>query len=108
MTYARRKKLYGYMFIMPWVVGFLVFQLTPMVWSLFLSFNYYDIITPVEADRHAGIVTFSPRRESSASLFEQLRGAGVACALRGGGVRFSPHYYTPRKKLFAALELLSG
>ena len=28
------------------------------------------------------------------------------CALRGGGVRFSPHYYTPRKQLFKALELL--
>ncbi len=68
----------------------------------------FEIITPMEADRHAGIVTFRPRRESSTSLFDLLRGAGVACALRGGGVRFSPHYYTPRKKLFTALELLAG
>ncbi len=68
----------------------------------------FEIITPMEADRHAGIVTFRPHRESSASLFDLLRAAGVACALRGGGVRFSPHYYTPRKKLFTALELLHG
>jgi len=32
----------------------------------------------------------------------------VACALRGGGVRFSPHFYTPRKQLFSALQLLDG
>ncbi|MGB5259288.1 MAG: aminotransferase class V-fold PLP-dependent enzyme [Gammaproteobacteria bacterium] len=68
----------------------------------------FEIITPVEAHRHAGIVTFRPRREAPASLFDMLRAAGVACALRGGGVRLSPHYYTPRKKLFGALELLAG
>jgi len=67
-----------------------------------------DVITPVETDRYAGIVTFRPLDESVESLFDSLRAAGVACALRGGGVRFSPHYYTPRKKLFAALELVTG
>jgi selenocysteine lyase/cysteine desulfurase len=68
----------------------------------------FEILTPVEADRHAGIVTFRSRRESPASLFDMLHTAGVACALRGGGVRFSPHFYTPRKQLFGALELLAG
>ncbi|MDX1697290.1 MAG: aminotransferase class V-fold PLP-dependent enzyme [Thiohalobacterales bacterium] len=67
----------------------------------------FEIITPVEEARHAGIVTFRPRREGCGSLFDELQQAGVACALRGGGIRFSPHYYTPRKKLFTALELLA-
>ena len=68
----------------------------------------FDIITPRAPDRHAGIVTFRPRGETAGSLFNLLRAAGVACAVRGGGVRFSPHYYTPRKQLFTAMELLIG
>lgn len=66
----------------------------------------FDIITPVKSGQHAGIVTFRPRREPPRALFDVLQAANVACALRGGGVRFSPHYYTPRNKLFTALELL--
>jgi selenocysteine lyase/cysteine desulfurase len=66
----------------------------------------YELITPAPEHRHAGIVTFCPRDESAESLFSKLTGAQVSCALRGGGVRFSPHYYTPRKHLVRALDLL--
>jgi selenocysteine lyase/cysteine desulfurase len=65
-----------------------------------------ELITPAADDRHAGIVTFRPRNESVQSLFERLGDANVLCAPRGGGVRFSPHYYTPREHLVTALELL--
>ena len=30
------------------------------------------------------------------ALFRHLQAHGVICALRGGGIRFSPHFYTPR------------
>ena len=68
----------------------------------------YQLITPTAEHRHAGIVTFRPLNETAESLFEMLSGENVSCALRGGGIRFSPHFYTPRKRLFAALELLDG
>ena len=68
----------------------------------------FELITPAREHRHAGIVTFRPRDESPESLFGRLTGAQVSCALRGGGVRFSPHYYTPRKHLCRALELLDA
>ena len=68
----------------------------------------YRLLTPPGGNRHGGIVTFLPLCESPESLFEMLTGQHVACALRGGGIRFSPHFYTPRKKLFKALELLDG
>ncbi len=68
--------------------------------------NDFEIITPTDTDRYAGIVTFRSRREPPEVLFEQLRTQHVMCALRGGGIRFSPHFYTPRKRLFRALELL--
>ena len=67
----------------------------------------YHLLTPPEDARHAGIITFRPLEESPEALFEMLTGQNVACALRGGGVRFSPHFYTPRKKLHSALDLLS-
>jgi hypothetical protein len=30
--------------------------------------------------------------------------AGILCAFRGGGVRFSPHFYTAEKSLGAAID----
>jgi len=68
--------------------------------------QHFRLLTPLDSTRHAGIVTFQPLQESAAAVHRMLTGELVACALRGGGVRFSPHFYTPRKQLFRALELL--
>ncbi|MDX2456994.1 MAG: aminotransferase class V-fold PLP-dependent enzyme [Gammaproteobacteria bacterium] len=68
----------------------------------------YQLITPTAAPQQAGIFTFRPLTETPESLYDTLTQENVACALRGGGIRFSPHFYTPRKKLFKALELLDG
>jgi multiple sugar transport system permease protein len=38
---ARREALEGYLFILPWILGFLIFRLGPMIYSLFLSFTDY-------------------------------------------------------------------
>jgi selenocysteine lyase/cysteine desulfurase len=70
--------------------------------------DVYEIITPCTPGQYAGIVTFKSLREPPDALFDRLRQRHVACALRGGGVRFSPHFYTPREKLHAALSLLDG
>ncbi|MGD2056786.1 MAG: aminotransferase class V-fold PLP-dependent enzyme, partial [Gammaproteobacteria bacterium] len=66
----------------------------------------YRLLTPVSDSRHAGIVTFAPLQASTESIYGLLAGQNVLCALRGGGIRFSPHFYTPREKLSRALELL--
>jgi cysteine desulfurase/selenocysteine lyase len=66
----------------------------------------YQLLTPIAEHQHAGIVSFRPLAEPPESLFELLSQAHVACALRGGGIRLSPHFYTPRNKLFKALERL--
>jgi multiple sugar transport system permease protein len=36
----------GYLFILPWIVGFLVFWLGPIIASFFISFTRYDIVNP--------------------------------------------------------------
>jgi selenocysteine lyase/cysteine desulfurase len=66
----------------------------------------YRLLTPQAPERYGGIVTFRPLKQSADSLHEHLRQANVVCALRAGGIRFSPHFYTPREKLEHALALL--
>lgn len=39
----RREAIQGYLFISPWIIGFLVFTLGPMIASLFYSFTLYNI-----------------------------------------------------------------
>ena len=56
-----------------------------------------DILSPTTAERRAGILTFRLHGWDNAALFERLKAAQVVCALRGGGIRFSPHFYTPQR-----------
>lgn len=54
MTRKKRESIRGYVFILPWLIGFAIFTLYPMFYSLYLSFQeaYYNaqqgvISTPV-------------------------------------------------------------
>ena len=46
LSLARREALWAYAFITPWIIGFLIFTVGPMLASLFFSFTEYDIVTP--------------------------------------------------------------
>ncbi len=48
MTRRRRRALSGYLYISPWLIGFIIFVLGPMVASFWLSFNNYNLIRPPE------------------------------------------------------------
>ncbi|MBV1874287.1 MAG: aminotransferase class V-fold PLP-dependent enzyme [Gammaproteobacteria bacterium] len=65
-----------------------------------------QITSATEKHRRAGIVTFEHTQIPSAELYKQLMGKQVICAHRGGGVRFSPHFYTSTKILDRAASLL--
>ena len=41
--YNRREAVAGYLFISPWIIGFLVFTLGAMIYSLVISFSYYNL-----------------------------------------------------------------
>ncbi|MBP2018541.1 multiple sugar transport system permease protein [Symbiobacterium terraclitae] len=43
---ARRATAIGYALILPWVLGFLIWQVYPFVYSLYLAFTEYDVLTP--------------------------------------------------------------
>jgi cysteine desulfurase / selenocysteine lyase len=63
-----------------------------------------DILSPQEPHRYAGIVTFRHQKIDSTTLRHHLSDKGIICVERGGGIRFSPHFYTPREHLKWAVE----
>jgi len=65
-----------------------------------------EILSPSQPERQAGILTFRLAGVDNKSLFEYLKNQQVVCALRGGGIRFSPHFYTPEQVIEDSLALL--
>lgn len=52
---GRREAWWGFIFISPWIVGFLVFTLGPMVASFYLAFTSFDALT---APRFVGLANY--------------------------------------------------
>jgi len=46
ISLRKQEALTGYLFISPWIIGFLIFTIGPMIASLYYSFTDYDIISP--------------------------------------------------------------
>ncbi|MCA9912259.1 MAG: sugar ABC transporter permease, partial [Anaerolineae bacterium] len=107
----RREALAGYLFILPWLLGFLVFFLGPIIASLILSFTRWNIVGDpnwVGLDNYITIFTEDLRFKKSVevtltySLFylplEVICGIGLAVLmnlkLRGIGI-FRTIFYMP-------------
>jgi multiple sugar transport system permease protein len=54
--YNRREALAGYLFISPWIIGFLIFTAGTMIYSLVISFSHYNLATNII--RPAGISNY--------------------------------------------------
>ncbi|MEE9491794.1 MAG: aminotransferase class V-fold PLP-dependent enzyme [Gammaproteobacteria bacterium] len=63
-------------------------------------------LSPIESQRRSGIVTLLPIDADLEKCYERLQKNNVLCALRGGGIRFSPHYYTGEREILRAVGLL--
>lgn len=46
LSLSHREAIWAYIFISPWIIGFLVFTIGPMLASLYFSFTDYNIIDP--------------------------------------------------------------
>lgn len=67
-----------------------------------------ELITVTDRPLRSGILTFRHRTMATPALFKHLRDQQVVCAPRGGGIRFSPHFYTPLDVLERAVSLIPG
>jgi len=67
-----------------------------------------ELLSAQDVARMSGIVSFRRRdldAEGHAALYRYLMKHDVICALRGGGIRFSPHFYTSEQAMQAALAM---
>lgn len=71
-----------------------------------LDENGLELLSPRLPRRRSGIVTFRVPGRDTASLHRWLMSRNVICAARGGGIRFSPHFYTQRERLELAFQII--
>lgn len=69
-TRRRNDNLAGYLFIAPWLLGFLALTLIPMVASLYLSFTNYDIFS---SPRWIGLQNFQTMFFEDARYWKSVR-----------------------------------
>ncbi len=85
---GRNEAAWGYLLIMPWFVGFLVFRLGPMVSSLFYSFTQYNVLSParwVGFNNYADMFGFDgPNIQKAFANAAYLAGVGVPIGIITG------------------------
>jgi cysteine desulfurase / selenocysteine lyase len=64
----------------------------------------FELLSHRKQERRSGIVTFRIPGIDVQPLYRKLMSQGVICAQRGGGIRFSPHFYTPETVLERAID----
>ncbi len=55
----------------------------------------------------SGIIVFRHKTINNESLFKYIRENGIVCALRGGGIRFSPHFYNAEVDFTRTMEIIT-
>lgn len=66
----------------------------------------FELQSPRGGGHASGIVIFSKPGIDPDRLHAQLAAAGVKCAVRAGGIRFSPHYYNTIDEIDTAIAAL--
>jgi multiple sugar transport system permease protein len=127
--YNRREALAGYAFITPWVIGFLVFTLGAMIYSLVISFTHYNLATgtapPAGVDNYKQLLDDPEVRKSLGNtlfyavlavpleiIFALFLASLLNRVRRGAGI-FRTIYYLPKMTPMVAvasmfLLLLNG
>ena len=118
---ARREAIEGYLFILPWLLGFLIFRFGPMLYSLFLSLTDY---TARGAPKFVGLENYTYMFTKDPRFIDSLRSTlafvvgylplniilGLAIALlmnqRVRGITFRAIYYLPAVTSGVAVAIL--
>jgi selenocysteine lyase/cysteine desulfurase len=68
----------------------------------------YEIISDRSPAARSGILIFKHPERATDDLLQLLVDAGIRCAPRGGGIRFSPHFYNSDAEADLALSVLAA
>ena len=70
ISLARREALTFYLMISPWLAGFLLFTLGPMVTSLVISFTRWDLLSPA---RFVGLANYQKMFSRDPLFWQSLK-----------------------------------
>ncbi len=79
---------------------------TELLMGLISERKQLQLISSPEPQRRSGIVTFRVQAGDHEQIYRKLMQRQVICAPRGGGIRFSPHFYTGEQKLHDAMQIV--
>jgi cysteine desulfurase / selenocysteine lyase len=65
-----------------------------------------ELLGPAPSPLKSGIVVFRHKKIPKAALYPYLMQQKVICALRGAGIRFSPHFYNGPDQIDRALAII--
>jgi selenocysteine lyase/cysteine desulfurase len=82
-----------------------IFDNTRYLFECINTADQLTLLSDMNEGRYSGIVTFKHNKADNDTLFSLLTKNDVMCAQRGGGIRFSPHFYTPKEKILRAVEI---
>jgi multiple sugar transport system permease protein len=74
---ARAEERIGYLFILPWLLGFLAFGLFPIVTSLLLSFAQWDAVSPLATAQWVGWDNYRQAFTAEPKFWQALRVTGL-------------------------------
>jgi cysteine desulfurase/selenocysteine lyase len=66
----------------------------------------FEIITPLDRTKRAGIISFRKKSADTMELFKKLKENNIICSFRENYLRVSPHFYNTTKELDKLVELL--
>ena len=66
----------------------------------------YNVVSSRRPGERSGIVVFGHVDITSEALYEKLYEAEIVGAVRGGGLRLSPHFYNTEEEIDRILDVL--
>lgn len=69
----RRQERAGFMFILPWLIGFLLLALGPMLFSLMLSLSQWDAMIPIPDAKWVGLANFKQITTADPTFYQSIK-----------------------------------
>jgi len=84
-----------------------VLEIAARLTNKLAALNDVEILSPLAENRRSGIVLFRKANCDTEALYRYLQDHNVICAMRGNGIRFSPHFHTSSESIDRAVALVS-